>query len=193
MDNRYDISLPRPRRPVAPPCAPPPHCHPPAPPNQNIINVNVAPSDSTGVALQLGQVISDVQSLTNRLNAVEGALESGSFGGVELGEISGTAYPGDKGAANRVMLDYVMSQMGSFVTDEDMIGYATVSGVTESFDSLRADIDNRLSGSVDSGVVSSVVSSVISNYAQSNEGDYSTLLSSINGLNSELDASRAGA
>ena len=91
------------------------------------------------------------------------------------------------------MLDYVMSQMGSFVTDEDMIGYATVSGVTESFDSLRADIDNRLSGSVDSGVVSSVVSSVISNYAQSNEGDYSTLLSSINGLNGELDASRAGA
>jgi len=83
MDKKYDITLPKPRKPVGPP---PPF--PPIPPKQNIYNINV--SDNIG---QLNYaVLSSLQVINSRLTTVENTVAAG-INQLELGEVSGTAYP----------------------------------------------------------------------------------------------------
>jgi len=204
MDKKYDISLPRPRRPIGPP--PPPF--PPIVPKQNIINVNV--SDNNG---QMNYaVLSSLQVINSRLTLVENALANADFAQLELGEVSGTAYPGDKGAANAALINYVIGQIGNlkdgitsaelisylsnYVTNDNLIGYATTDEMTNSLISLRSDIEheinNIVSGNIDmknvSGIVSGIVSSIVSAYIEKDEeDDYTDILNNISDLNDELN------
>lgn len=187
MDRKFDISLPKPRKPGMPP--PPPPVFPPTPPKQHIINVSVADNNNSSLNYA---VLSSLQVINTRLTFVEQMLGVSGYSQLELGEVSGTAYPGDKGFANALAISSILEQLPSLVTvdtlNDRIQNFVTVGTMTDNLDALRDDIDQRiealLSGNVNDENVSAIVSSIVSGYFT--QEDYTDILNSITELNNGL-------
>ena len=190
MDKKYDISLPKPRKPEG--YRPP--GFPPIGPKQNIINVNVNDNDD----LINYAVLSSLQVINSRLTAVENKVNDADFTKLELGESEGTAYPGNKGYSNATAITLISNQLQNFITQsalqttlrEALADFATIGAMNAMLDGINRTIDEKLSGNIDnenvSAVVSAIASTVINNYHSEENADYSDILNNTNSLLDEL-------
>lgn len=207
-NDKYGLTVPRPRKPTPPPAMPPP---PPFPirPKKPIININVNGGDK---AIDYA-VLSALQVLYKKVDDLEEIVGSGGYfpSGyvpIELGEVSGTAYPGDKGHANAIAISLISQAMQNLVTktelsifkdelnealDDRLLAYATIQAVTQNIEELQyefnKDIEQAyvdLSCNVSEAVVSTIVSSMLSSYVPSGgtsgDEEYYPIISGIDDL-----------
>lgn len=139
--------------PMPPP--PPPGPTPPPPQNVNII-VNKEDENQGVTDYKQDQSISVISS---RLDIIEAALAEAGITSLELGILSTQAYRGSEGQFNREWLTRLNADVSNLNTNvntladdvsnavkpDDLVGYATVSGMTENIDALRGEIPTTLS------------------------------------------------
>ncbi len=187
MENRYDITIPKPRRPVMPPPVPPP---PFIPPRQQIINVNVTGNNTDSGTSVPYEVLSSLQEINSRLTIVETKIPT-DFTQLELGEISGTAYPGDKGYLNAANIALISQTLQSFLSEDEfqqrIMSYATNDALNQARTSIITEVSAELETKVDSSTVSAIVSAMVSEITVPSGGgdqaDYSDILDIVSNFN----------
>ena len=179
MAIKNDLIIPSPRRPVPPP-PPPPYI------DKRVINITVDGTGKDG-GLPDSYVLSALQSMNDKLMRFEYVLST--YTSLELGEVSGTAYPGDKGFNNALAITLINEALTSLVSRDDLndalIGYATTEAMSYNMDALRnemADLEEKIDN-IDLSGVSSQVESIVTSIMSTYQDDYSELLSSINDFN----------
>jgi len=120
---------------------------PPPPPQNKTIVINMA--DFNGGSIDNTLISSAIVGLTERVTTIEENLVNGiSLSSLQLGETSGTAYPGDKGYANANAISTINAALNimaeNSVTrndlDESLLEYAKTSNVTANIEDLRNSI-----------------------------------------------------
>lgn len=186
MDN-YDIILPKPRKPVRP--------VPPLPSFQPknqviIINDNGGQGGSTDPS-----VISALQIISVKVANLENIVNDISLSSLELGEVSGTAYPGDLGKRNADAIslisdalenDFVSKDYFTVAITEALVPYATTDALVQNVESLRNDLEISISAVEEK--VPELVSAAIDNLDLYPSATYYPILSGIEDLNNEIDS-----
>lgn len=188
-----------------PPFYPPPPHHgpfyPPPPPPIPAQNINIYSGGS-----DKGQEIIDgnqdklLSSLTTRVEL----LEQQSLSSLVLGEVSGTAWPGDRGFENlqsitviNTALSSILERLDNVVTDQELSDilsqYSTVQATSESILLVKDEMESDLSSSIDylSAEIEGkgyVTSATVSAMIQEKDVDYSYL----SGLQGDIDTFLSG-
>ena len=188
--------------PVYPPPPPPPPHHgppffPPPPPPIPPQNINIYSGGS-----DKGQELID-DNQNKLLSALQLRVDNLELSGLTLGEVSGTAYPGDKGSTNaqsitiiNTAISSILDRLDTFVS-EDMLSstlseYSTVQATSDAILLVQDTLNANLSSAVDnlSAEIEGkgyTTSAVVSAMIKENEETYDYLSGLQEDVNNFLD------